>query len=80
MTLLRSPLPIAYLDPTIDETVSVREAQILCGVSRRTIHNWMQKDLVKFVRLAGGMPRIYKKTLFRQDNPYPQKISNLKAK
>jgi excisionase family DNA binding protein len=47
------------------KTVSIMRACELCGVSRRTIYNWLAAGKVSFVRTAGGSVRIFSDTLFR---------------
>jgi excisionase family DNA binding protein len=48
------------------KTVTIEEACKLVGVSRRTIHNWMDEGKVKFVRTAGGRARIFADTLWKK--------------
>jgi excisionase family DNA binding protein len=45
--------------------LSIKQAQQLVGVSRRTIYNWMKTGKLEVVRLAGGHLRIYEDSLFR---------------
>ena len=49
------------------KTVNINQACELVGVSRRTIHNWIKADKVKYVRTAGGNVRIYEETLWRKE-------------
>ena len=52
------------------QTVSIRKAYELVGVSRRTIYNWMASGKVEYVRTAGGSVRIFVDTLWRApDDP-----------
>jgi excisionase family DNA binding protein len=45
-------------------TVSIGQACELCGVSRRTIYNWLGANKVEYVRTAGGCVRIFEDALF----------------
>jgi excisionase family DNA binding protein len=45
---------------------SIMKACELCGVSRRTIYNWIAAGKVEYFRTAGGGVRIITETLFRQ--------------
>jgi excisionase family DNA binding protein len=47
------------------ETVTIKRAQELVGVSRRTIYNWINAGKVGYVRTAGGSIRIIAETLWR---------------
>lgn len=51
--------------------VSIGQACDLCGVSRRTIYNWLAAGKLEYCRTAGGMVRIYRDTLFRDAEPTP---------
>lgn len=53
-------------------TVNIMQACRLAGVSRRTIYNWIGDNKVQFVRTAGGAPRIFVDSLFRQGNVSPK--------
>ena len=46
-------------------TVTILQASLMTGVSRRTIYNWMHDGKVEYVRTAGGAVRIVADTLFR---------------
>lgn len=46
-------------------TVTIKEAQIAVGVSRRTIYNWINAKKVDYVRTAGGSVRIFEDSLWR---------------
>jgi excisionase family DNA binding protein len=48
--------------------VSVNEACSLAGVSRRTIYNWLEADKIRYIRTAGGAPRIEAASLFAAGN------------
>lgn len=50
-------------------TVCINEAARLMGVSRRTIHHWLQRDWVESYRIASGSVRIVKASLWRQAPP-----------
>jgi excisionase family DNA binding protein len=52
---------------TMQQTCTIGEAMALVEVSRRTIYNWMAKGKVRWVRVAGGQPRIVKRSLFRSE-------------
>jgi excisionase family DNA binding protein len=54
-----------------EETLSIKETQVKMGVSRRTLYNWMNAGKVKFIRTAGGAPRILASSLFRAGNVTP---------
>ena len=56
-------------------TVSIMQACVLVGVSRRTIYNWMAAGKVQYVRTAGGAVRIFEDTLWRA----PQASDGLSA-
>lgn len=49
----------------VRQTVSVRQACEMVGVSRRTLHAWIQHGKVEMVRTAGGSPRVFVDTLYR---------------
>lgn len=51
----------------IEPTVSVKQAEQIAGVCRRTIYNWMNAGRLRFKRTAGGSVRIYPSSLFRED-------------
>lgn len=53
------------------ETVSIMSAADRCGVSRRTIYNWIAAGKVEYVRTAGGAVRIFTDTLFREADGAP---------
>lgn len=48
-----------------DQYVSVKRAQELAGVSRRTIYNWKDAGKLDYIRTAGGAMRIKVDSLFR---------------
>lgn len=50
------------------ETINIMQACERCGVSRRTIYNWLAKGTIKYVRTAGGSIRIFTDTLFVKGN------------
>ncbi len=56
--------------------VSIHEAEEICGVSRRTIYNWLHADKVEFVRTPSGSVRIYRDSLFCPGNFPKLKESN----
>ena len=47
------------------QTLSIRQACEVVGVSRRTIYNWIAAGKVEYVRTAGGSIRIFADTLWR---------------
>ena len=47
------------------QTISIRKACALVGVSRRTIYNWIANGKVEYVHAAGGSIRIFIDTLWR---------------
>jgi excisionase family DNA binding protein len=51
------------------ELVSIEEACEIAGVSRRSIHNWLNSGKIEAVRTAGGNVRIYKDSLFHEFVP-----------
>lgn len=44
-------------------TVTVSQAMARCGVSRRTIYNWLAKNKIEWTRTPGGAPRIFEDSL-----------------
>jgi excisionase family DNA binding protein len=53
------------------QLISIMDACEVCGVSRRTIYNWIRARKVEYVRTAGGSVRIYADTLWRTGNAAP---------
>jgi excisionase family DNA binding protein len=51
------------------ELLNITEAAETCGVSRRTIYNWLATNKIQAVRTAGGCVRVYADTLFRELKP-----------
>ena len=51
-----------------ERTLSVKEAMVAVGVSRRTIFNWISAGKVRIKRTAGGSPRIYADSLWRDED------------
>jgi excisionase family DNA binding protein len=49
----------------MNERDTIRKAQELVGVSRRTIYNWINAGRVDYVRTAGGSVRIFADSLWR---------------
>ena len=47
------------------QTLSIRNACQVVGVTRRTIYNWIAAGKVEYVRTAGGAIRIFSDTLWR---------------
>lgn len=52
-------------------TVNILQAGALCGVSRRTIYNWLGTNKIQYVRTAGGAVRIFADSLFKAGNVIP---------
>lgn len=48
------------------ETVTIRQACAIVGVSRKTIYNWLSAGKLGYVRTAGGAVRIFSDTLWRE--------------
>lgn len=48
-------------------TVNIVQAAAMAGVSRRTIHHWIQIGRVQTIRSAGGRQRIFEESLYRQE-------------
>lgn len=46
------------------QTVNIMEAVERCGVSRRTIYNWLESGQLQYVRTASGRVRIFADSLF----------------
>lgn len=55
-------------------TVNIEQARLLCGVSRRTIYYWIEKNQVEYVRTAGGQIRILTDSLFKKGNVKMPKV------
>lgn len=53
-------------------TVSIKKACELAGVSRRTIYSWIRHDKIQWIRTAGGNPRILIDSLFKPGNIKPR--------
>ena len=45
--------------------LTIQEATVRVGVSRRTLYNWMAAGKIEYIRTAGGNVRIYADTLWR---------------
>jgi excisionase family DNA binding protein len=56
---------------TAKPTVSVNQAMEHCGVSRRTIYNWMKDGKIDYTENAGGRKRIVFETLWKRDDAEP---------
>ena len=54
-------------------TVTIKQAMVIAGVSRRTIDFWLKDNRVQYVRTAGVGIRIYRDTLQRFGNVAPTK-------
>jgi excisionase family DNA binding protein len=52
-------------------SLSVIAAAKLAGVCRRTVYNWIAAGKVEYFRTAGGCPRIFTDTLFREKDMAP---------
>lgn len=44
---------------------NIAQAMVICGVSRRTVYNWLQSGRLEYVRTPGGSVRIYVDSLLR---------------
>lgn len=47
------------------QMLTIYEAAVAVGVSRKTIYNWLESGKIEAVRTAGGQIRIYADTLWR---------------
>ena len=47
--------------------IPIKEAAELCGVSRRSIYNWIKSNKINYTRIAGGNIRIDKESLILTD-------------
>ena len=47
------------------QTLSIRKACVVVGVTRYTIYNWIAAGKIEYVRTAGGAIRIFADTLWR---------------
>lgn len=47
------------------QTLSIRQACEVVGVTRCTIYNWIAAGKIEYVRTAGGAIRIFSDTLWR---------------
>lgn len=64
------------------KTVNIKQACELCGVTRRTIYNWMARGQVSYILTASGRRRIYADTLWRRGGPIwddPDSVSDKPA-
>lgn len=56
--------------PVVDtnrKTVTLRKAAEICGVSRRTVYNWINAKKVTSLRTPGGGQRLYLDELLREE-------------
>lgn len=53
------------IGPDGREVVTVNQAMEICGVSRRTVYNWIMEGKVERIYTAGNTPRIYKEDLYK---------------
>jgi excisionase family DNA binding protein len=49
--------------------VDFREAMRICGVSRRTLYNWIAKGKITTMRTPGGSQRFQRSDLLRPGQP-----------
>lgn len=56
----------------MEQTVSIKQACAIAGVSRRTIYTWLHAGKLEYVRTAGGRIRIVPASLFRPVTQEPQ--------
>jgi excisionase family DNA binding protein len=52
-------------ETTSERWITIMRACEVAGVSRRTIYNWIEKQLVTTKRTAGGSTRILESSLWR---------------
>lgn len=52
------------------ETLTIAQACIEVGVSRRTIYNWLQQEKIQHIRTASGRIRIFSDSLYIKCNRY----------
>ena len=57
-----------------DQTLSIKEACQVVGVSRRTIYNWIAAGKVTYRRTAGGAVRIVASSLWRDASAQARKV------
>ena len=56
------------------DVLTINAAAAACGVSRRTIYNWIGKGKVSYVRTAGGRIRIFEDTLWQRREAAPAAV------
>jgi len=58
--------------------ITINEAAEICGVSRRTVHNWIQEGFLgEIVRTPSGTPRIDRMILLTKHNRRQKYKENL---
>lgn len=53
------------------QLVNIRQATRRCGVSRRTIYNWLNAGKIQYVRTASGRVAILAESLWGKGNVAP---------
>jgi len=56
-----------FKDRRKDSLITINMAMKLVSVTRRTIYNWIYSGKVKVVRVSSGAYRIYKSSLFMEN-------------
>lgn len=51
--------------------LTIAEAEVIAGVSRRTIYKWLETNKILYIRTASGRVRIVGSSLFRTGNIDP---------
>ena len=62
------------------ELLTISQATKRADVSRRTIHNWVQKGKVEYIHTASNHVRIFADTLFRTAKGEPVKLPQRSVK
>jgi excisionase family DNA binding protein len=57
------------------QTLSIRKACEVVGVTRCTIYNWITAGKIEYVRTAGGAIRIFSDTLWRPPMNHPHRAA-----
>ncbi len=57
--------------------ITINEACEIAGVTRRTIHTWLNQGKIRYVRTAGGQVRIFADSLFREVEPPPATVPDV---
>lgn len=62
---LYPPLPV-----TPERWLTIEQALVVAGVTRRTIYNWMKEGRLRTKRTAGGSTRILEASLWRSNEDH----------